>query len=230
MIRRRDLIIAAACLASTGAAYALEPRRRISLVRDTKLDDIIPRQVGDWSSRDVSDLVQPREPDSLASRLYGETVGRVYRQSSTGVEIMMLAAHGDAETNELQLHRPESCYPAVGFRITANQPVRLPLSPGVLLPGRKLVAEAPGRRESIVYWSRLGEYLPIDSMEQRIDRIRTALRGIVSDGLLMRFSAVGPDPAGLFPRLESFIPPLVHAVRPDQRPALIGTELANALV
>ena len=63
----------------------------------------------------MSAPVAPETPDSLAARLYGETVGRIYRQQSTGDQVIMLMAHGDVESNELQLHRPEVCYPAFGF-------------------------------------------------------------------------------------------------------------------
>ena len=49
-----------------------------------KLTDILPRAFGDWTSRDVSDLYAPETPDSLAARLYGETVGRIYSHKDTG--------------------------------------------------------------------------------------------------------------------------------------------------
>ena len=63
-------------------------------------------------------LRRPTASDSLAAKLYGETVGRIYTQASTGAEIMMLLAHGDTQSNDLQLHRPEVCYPAFGFAIS----------------------------------------------------------------------------------------------------------------
>jgi EpsI family protein len=229
MIRRRDALIAAACLGAAGGAYALEPRRRLSLLGEAKLDDLIPRQVNDWTSHDVTDLVAPREEDSLAARLYSQTVGRVYQQGSGGPEIMMLAAYGETESNELQLHRPESCYPAVGFEIVANAPVRVPVSAAAFLPARRLIAEAPGRREFIVYWSRIGEHLPVDSSEQRLDRVRTAMAGYVPDGLLMRLSAVEHEASTVFTRIESFISALLRSVPPAQRPALIGSRLARSI-
>lgn len=229
MIGRRDLLIGAACAAAGAAAYALKPRRRVSLQGSAKLEQIIPRQFGDWTSRDVSDLVAPQTPDSLAAKLYGETVGRIYQQASTENEVMMLLAHGDTQNNELQLHRPEVCYPAFGFAISDSTPIQLPLPGGITVPARRLIATAPGRQENIVYWSRLGEFLPRDGAEQRIDRLTTAMSGYVYDGLLARFSMLGSDPATAFAVVEKLIAQLVQAVPVQQRVGLIGTRLASAM-
>jgi EpsI family protein len=230
MIGRRDLLIGAACAAAGAAAYGLQPRRRLSLQGSAKLEQIVPRRFGAWTSRDVSDLIAPPTPDSLMAKLYGETVGRVYQQAATGAEVMMLLAHGDTQSDELQLHRPEVCYPAFGFAISKSMPIALPLAGGVTVPARRLCAIAPGRQENIVYWSRLGEYLPTDGAQQRLDRLRAAMSGNVYDGLLARFSTLGTDPGSAFGVVESFIGELVRTVPGPQRISLIGTRLANAMV
>jgi EpsI family protein len=226
---RRDLLIGAACLVAGGGAYALQPRRRASLLGTAKLSGIVPAQFGDWTSTDVSNLVAPSEADSLAARLYGQTVERVYRQGDTGAEVMMLLAWGDTQTNELQLHRPEVCYPAFGFTIGDNHPVLLTIARGVDLPARHLVATAPDRRETIAYWTRLGEYTPVSENQQRLDRVRTALHGVIADGLLARFSVMNTDPASAYPTLDQFIAAFIGATAPGDRPALIGTARARAL-
>ena len=229
MIARRDLLIASACALAAGAAYALKPRKYLSLSGAEKVDDILPRTFGQWSSRDVSNLVAPKQEGDLTARLYGEVVERIYRHQPSGAEIMMLVAHGDTQTNDLQLHRPEVCYPAFGFEIAQNAPMQLQLPAGLTLPGRRLVAELPGRRESIVYWARLGEFMPVNGAEQRLDRLKTAMAGYVADGLLARFSAVGPDSAAVMARLEQFVPELVMAVAAAKRSVFIGTGRAGAL-
>lgn len=229
MTSRRDFVLGGACLAGAGAAYALVPRRRLSLLGPTTMTKIVPRTFGDWTSRDVSDLVAPQEADSLAARIYGETVGRVYGRASGGAEIMMLLAHGDTQSDDLQIHRPEVCYPAFGYSISENRAVAIPVAANAAIPGRTLLATAPDRRESILYWSRLGEYFPLSRGEQHFDRTRTAMKGIVADGLLARFSIAGGDPAAASPIMEAFVAQLVKSVAPAHRAALIGTELANKL-
>jgi len=230
MIGRRDLIVGTACLAGAGVAYALQPRRHVSLLeRGRTVEEIVPRVFAGWKSQDVSDLVAPKIEDSLASRLYGETVGRVYRNGDTGEEIMMLLAHGDTQSEDLQLHRPEICYPAFGFSISQTAVTDVGLAPQVTLPSRRLVADAPDRRETIVYWSRLGEYLPLDRKQQQLDRLKTAMKGDIADGLLARFSMLGADSAVSVGVLERFVPVLVRAVAADHRDVLIGSQRAAAL-
>ena len=230
MINRRDMIVGATCLAGSGAEYFLKPRRRVSLLPSGQtVDQAVPRAFGPWASHDVSDLVAPKIEGSLASRLYGETVGRVYAHAVTGAEIMMLLAHGDTQSEDLQLHRPEICYPAFGFAIQHSVAVDVPVAPGVAVPSRTLVAVAPDRRETIIYWSRLGEYLPVDRKQQQLDRLRTAMSGVVADGLLARFSMVSQDSQAAFGTLTDFIPALLQAVRRERRPVLIGTTRAAAM-
>jgi EpsI family protein len=229
MIARRDLLIGGACLAGAAIAYELKPRRRVSLQGSTKLEQFVPRRFGDWTARDVSDLVAPTTPDSLMAKLYGETVGRIYTQDSTHTEIMMLLAHGDTQSNDLQLHRPEVCYPAFGYAITKSQPIQLPLPGNVTLPARRLVATAPERQENIIYWSRLGEHFPVNGEQQRLDRLSTAMHGFVADGLLARFSMLSADPQQAFTIATTFIGALVRAVPADRRLSLVGTERANAM-
>lgn len=229
MIGRRDLLIGGACLAGAAIAYELKPRRRVSLQGAAKLDQFVPRSFGGWTSRDVSDLVAPTTPDSLMAKLYEETVGRVYTQDSTHTEIMMLLAHGDTQSNDLQLHRPEVCYPAFGYAITNSQAIQLTLPGGVKLPARRLVATAPERQENIIYWSRLGEHFPVNGEQQRLDRLSTAMHGFVADGLLARFSMLGADPQAAFNISAAFIGELVQATPADKRISLVGTERAGKM-
>ncbi len=226
---RRDLLIGAACVAGAGAALGLIPRHHVSLLAGRRLDQIIPRTFGEWTSRDVSDLVAPKEEDSVAARIYGATVGRIYRRGEAGGEVMMLLAYGDTQSDDLQLHRPEICYPAFGFALSHNRSMELPIAAGVSVPARHLIADAPERRETILYWSRLGEYLPIDRKQQQLDRLRTAMRGDVGDGLLSRFSAAGTDAEASLGLLLAFAPDLVRAVAANARAALIGSARAEAL-
>lgn len=229
MTSRRDLLIGVACAAGAGVAYELVPRRHVTLLGADTFASIVPRTLAGWTSRDVTDLVAPKIEGSLASRLYGETVGRVYQNVSSGDEVMMLLAHGDTQSEDLQLHRPEVCYPAFGFAISDNRPIEIPLAPNITLPSRSLVATAPDRREVIVYWSRLGEFFPVTHKQQQIDRLRTAMAGVIADGLLARFSVVGLEPVAARTLMTGFIPELISAVAANKRAALVGSVRALAL-
>jgi EpsI family protein len=231
VIARRDFVIGSACVASSIVAYELKPSRRTSLLsKGKKLSDIVPRAIPGWSSREVSDLVAPETPDSLLARLYGETVGRVYQQQAGGPQIMALIAHGESESNELQLHRPEVCYPAMGFVLSQSAKEDISVKGSVSIPARRLVAYSPERQETIIYWTRLGEYFPTSVTEQRLMRLYTAMHRYIPDGLLARFSIIGPDVDLSLASITQFAADLIMHVAPDQRRALIGTMRADSLL
>ncbi|MEO8811739.1 MAG: exosortase-associated protein EpsI, V-type [Caulobacteraceae bacterium] len=230
MIARRDFFVGGACLAAAGLAYGLIPRRHVTLLGGARLEEIVPRVTGDWASHDVTDLVAPKIEGSLLSKLYGQTVGRVYRRGADGAEIMMLLAYGNTQSDDLQLHRPEICYPAFGFAISQDFATSLPLASRIAIPSRQLVATAGDHRENIVYWSRLGEFFPIDRQAQQIDRLKTAMHGVVADGLLARFSILNLTPDVALGTIRGFVETLVMAVAPDRRAVLVGTERAAALL
>jgi len=227
---RREVLIGAACVRSSGAALAMKPRQKISLLPDgIKLGDVLPRKFGRWDSRDVSDLYATETPDSLMARLYGQTVGRLYVDPRSGNEIMMLMAHGDSQSNELQLHRPEVCYPAFGFALTASAPMELKIGKGITLPARRLLAQSSQQRQAVLYWTRMGEAFPVSVTEQRLTRLNAAMHRYIPDGLLARFSMVDADADSAFATISAFIPDLLAQIPEDRRSVFVGTARAQQL-
>ena len=229
MIGRRDLILGATCLLAAGAAYQLTPRRHLSLLGPRKMDAIIPTVFGDWTAQTNADLIRPIAEGSLADRLYSQSVQRIYNHANGRDSIMMMVAYGENQSDLLQLHRPEACYPAVGFSLLLNAAATVPLGHGAILPSRRVTAVRADRRENIVYWTRLGEFLPTDGTAQGKARLETAMQGYIADGVLIRCSKVGEEDAIAFEDLNRFIAEMVRAVKPGDRPALVGTRLARAV-
>ena len=228
MIARRDLLIGGASVAAAGLSYGLKPRRRVSLLGNEKMEAIVPVSVPGWSAAPSEGLVKPKI-EGLAATLYDEIVQRTYIGETIDAEIMLLIAYGGTQSDVLQLHRPEVCYPAVGFSIESKRPAPLALPGGGVLPVVQVVAVAGERRENIVYWTRLGEALPTDGQQQRGILLRDAMSGFVPDGVLVRASMVHPDPAVAFKVLDTFVPALLAAVSASGRPALIGTAASRAM-
>ncbi|WP_397400052.1 exosortase C-terminal domain/associated protein EpsI [Phenylobacterium sp.] len=230
MIARRDLLLGALCFSGAIAGTALKPRHEVRLLTSGKLADVVPRAFGDWNSEDVGDPYAVNGEGTLSAKLYNELLVRQYVNVKTGASVTLLMAYGGRQSDELQLHRPEVCYPAFGFNLTRNEPTSLKISNSVSVPARRLAAEAEGRVESIIYWSRMGELLPQDGGQQRSARLNIAMQGIIPDGLLSRFSMTGNDPKKEWLAIERFVAELIGAVAPARRNALIGSERANALM
>jgi EpsI family protein len=229
MINRRDLIIGGACLAAAAGAETLRPDEHLSLLAEgEKLEDGVPRAFGPWKVRDADGVLAPESENSLAAKLYNQTVTRMYEGPGGGV-VMLLIAYGNTQSDTLQLHRPETCYPAFGFEVARSQPTRFDLGGGAVVPGRNLVALSPGREERISYWARIGEYLPVDNDEQRRMKFQTALAGVIPDGVLVRISNLQPTDAEGFGLNSRFAADFMRAVPPRLRPALVTTATARRL-
>lgn len=230
MIARRDLFIGAACLATAGTGALLKPRRNVSLLAQTdSLAKIVPASFGGWRSEDIGDPLAINGPKTLSSQLYNQLLSRAYVNDETGEFVFTLMAYGGRQTDELQLHRPEVCYPAFGFELLQNEPMTLKLATGVTVPARRMLASSEERNESVIYWTRMGEYLPSSGAQQREDRFRIALQGIIPDGLLVRFSTKADNAADPWKSIERFVAGMVAAVPAKDRRVLVGTERANAL-
>jgi EpsI family protein len=188
----------------------------------------VPNQFGRWRSQDVGDPLA-LNPGTLASRLYNQLVTRLYTDPERQLGILMLLAHGEKQSDELQLHRPEICYPAFGYALLKNEPSHIQLGHAVTIPSRRLLAQSEDHQEAIVYWTRLGEYLPISGSEQREDRFRNAIAGLIPDGVLCRFSATTQDPTATWGAIQSFVVELLGAMPTANRAVLIGSERARAV-
>lgn len=229
MIDRRDLLVGLGCIAAVGAAEGLRPRHKLVLMpAGAKLAGIVPRRFPGWEPAQGGDIVIPRTEGTLAAQLYSDQLARVYRPAgrSDAPEVMLLIAYGAAQSDVLQLHRPEVCYPAVGFEIIARKPFDLPIGGGRLVPAVALTARLGERIEDILYWTRVGNALPRSAGEQRRDRLRAALQGYVGDGMLVRASAVRAGEAPVHAELAACLAGLTTALAPRDRAAFIGPGLA----
>lgn len=226
MLKRRDLILGLPLLAAAGGAFALTPRNRLNLLGDKKLEKAVPLKIGSWSVTPSNAVILPdSQPGSLSARLYDQTVSRLYTSDSE-LPIMMVIAYGSTQSDQLQLHRPEVCYSAVGFDITEARQVQVPVPGPAKLPARELVASNNERTEPILYWTRIGDYLPASGTEQRLMKLRSEFHGYVADGALVRLSTVGEPSPETFNTLQRFASAMLGATDPAALPALVGHPLA----
>jgi len=221
---RRDFLAGMACLAALGGAEWLRPREPLILMpQGVKLAAIVPQQIAPWQRGGDGDVVVPRTEGSLASQLYGDQLARIYiRGDQPGLPMMLSIAYGVRQSDALQLHRPEACYPAIGFRVGPSHRVNL-AAPGGAVAAVSLTASLPERIEDIVYWTRVGRRFPATAAEQREMRLADAVAGLVPDGALVRASAVRTDQAiPVFAAVTGFLETMIAALDAAGRQALLG--------
>lgn len=217
-ISRRQTLIGGALLATAVAGLALKPRRSENLLGAARLEDLVPKQIGDWQYFTASGLVLP-PADQLRDEIYSQILTRTYvRDGDTSV--MLLIAYSGAQDGTISVHRPEVCYPAGGFRLSHLEPHVFPLAPGVTVPGRAIIADNDVRHEQLLYWTRLGNHFPDRWSEQHLAVAAENFSGIIPDGVLVRLSSVGTG--NRFPMLDGFAQELFRSVGPLMRRVLLG--------
>jgi EpsI family protein len=217
---RRALLLGGCMALTAGVVAARMPRRHEALIPPGKLDHAVPLRIGGWTYQTSSGLVLP-PPDQLARLLYDTQVTRTYA-SDIDLPVMMLLAYGSSQSGALQIHRPEICYPASGFHLSATDESALAIGGPRPLPVRRFSASSDTRAEQVLYWTRIGEYLPVSWAAQRVAVMRANLKGDVPDGLLVRLSVATRDVAGGQAVLARFADAMIHALTPTARRMLIA--------
>ena len=222
MLDRRNALFAGLCAAAFGTAEFLRPRTFIRYApRAKKLEESVPRSFGKWRSQFDPSLVVPPNESSLTARLYEDLLMRRYVDEDTGLEVFLLAAYGGTQTEDLQLHRPESCYPAVGLPITGRQTTPFRFGERQI-PAVNLLSKLPGRIEEILYWSRIGDVFPTTASAQRSEKLRFAMQGLIPDGMLVRFSTVRRAQHHAHSDLRQFATELLTAMTETERATFIA--------
>lgn len=219
-----------AILASALLAYVLVPREMMAKSAETfDIRTIIPPTFGEWTLAPNVKLVEP-EPDSFSRLLYSQEVGYGFKDRE-GHVVMLLIAYGPNQSSRLQLHRPELCYTASGFRIsptvTSEVGVRQDLAPLKLL---RLTAQREARNEPISYWMRVGDSVATSVVERNLIRLRLVMHGKVADGALIRVSTVGLPEQQAYPIHDRFIRDMLNAVAPENLSFFIGDGPPNPKV
>lgn len=217
-MERRKFLLGLLFASAAGLAVLGTPRKHLDRLGSQKLDDLIPKKIGPWKFVTASGLVVPPE-DQLSRMLYAQLLTRVYSDGENP-PVMLLVAQSASQTGVLQVHRPETCYTAGGYRILSLAPHAITIGSSVL-HANSMDASAEGVTEHVLYWTRVGDRIPASWREQKIAVAEQNLRGIIPDAILVRVSTVSNDPDAARATLESFARQLVNAVPPERRSVFV---------
>ncbi len=217
---RRNLLVGTVGLACSGMALAAARGNEAEPLADDALDRVVPKRFSGWSSVPTGEVVLPSQND-LTNEVYNDVLVRVY-QNAAGNSVAFLMAYGSLQSRDMQLHRPEVCYPAAGFNIQSAETLELRLPGQPPIGARLLGTASQARPEQVLYWTRIGTEFPTTQLAQRWAVVRHNLRGEMPDGILVRMSTVSDDAKSAFPILHTFISDLMRAAPPGAQRFLVG--------
>lgn len=215
---RRQVVLGILFGSSAAVAAWRQPSTRLDYLGSSKLEDIVPGTIGKWRFVANSGLVVPPE-DEMSDDLYSQLLTRVYSDGENP-PVMLLIAQSAQQTGVLQVHRPEVCYPTGGFRLSPVSRHAVPVG-DAMLQTNSLVAVGGGVTENIIYWTRVGDSLPLSWSQQRIDVARQNLKGIVPDAILVRVSIRLGNAEDARKLLNNFVQELLAAIPANKRPVFV---------
>ena len=217
---RRHMILGGVFCLAAGLAYTRTPQAYMPRVDKDVFEKLVPNRIGPWSFATSSGVVLP-PPDALSERLYDNLVTRVYG-SDEEPSVMFLAAYSNTQDGTLQVHRPEVCYPAGGYKLSQTRSIMIGNGLGGSIPANIFTAAGPERTEHVLYWTRIGDQFPLAWKDQRLAVIKANLRGTIPDGVLVRMSVVMPDIQDALPVLKTFAADLNRSMNSRGRALLSG--------
>lgn len=217
-----SLVLSGAMLSSVVLSKVLTPTASLADQQTRlELESLIPQSFGEWRHHELgAAVVVNPEVTAELNEIYSQTLSRTY-VNARGDTIMLSIAYGDNQSRSLQVHRPEVCYSAQGFVVSALEKTVLPTSSGDI-PVMQLVAKQGPRIEPITYWVLIGHKVVRGNIEQGVARLEYGLSGTIADGLLFRVSTITADKQDAYTVQKDFVNALMARLPASQRSRLIG--------
>lgn len=220
----KALFVATLLVSASGLAVAMKPTKRLSVVlQGQKFEQMIPQSFGSWEiDRTIAPLAVAPDVQEKLDLYYDQTLSRTYVDKTTGERVMLSIAYGGEQSRTLQVHRPEVCYVAQGFRVGDLRKDELLLDGSKHVPVMRLVGQLGQRNEPITYWVRFGHDVIRGNVEQGLSRLRHGLKGEIPDGLLFRVSSFSGDYDTAYRTQDRFSRDLLNGVSANVRSILIA--------
>lgn len=218
----RNSVLLAAMVAASGLVPALKPTVKVAdSGPKINLETMIPRQFGEWRETQFgsSQIVDPQQK-ALIDKLYNQTLSRTY-VNPRGYTVMLSIAYGSDQSDALQLHKPEVCYPAQGFQVVQKQTGNLEFA-GSAIPATRLLTALGARKEPVTYWTTVGNQVVVGGLQKKLVEMSFGLGGKIPDGMLIRVSSIDADATRAFKNQGEFAEAMIGAVANEHRPRMIG--------
>ncbi|HZC37252.1 MAG TPA: EpsI family protein [Sphingomicrobium sp.] len=218
VLSRRQILTGLVMGAAAAVAAVRKPDIRLDYLGPHKLEDIVPKRIGRWDFVTTSGLVIPPS-DQLQLALYSQLLTRVYSDGTNAIQLLI--AYSASETGFLQVHRPEFCYTAAGYRLSDFSLHTVQGTPRAFT-ANTMTATRDSSTEKLLYWVRIGEHIPHSWAEQKLTFAEDNLRRLIPDAALIRVSTVGLDDAQALPMIDQFVREMIGSIPGPLRRVLVA--------
>ncbi|MHB0992542.1 MAG: exosortase-associated protein EpsI, B-type [Burkholderiales bacterium] len=190
------------------------------------LNTLIPVQFGEWKEQPELNLmvIDPATQQRI-NAVYNQTLSRTYIDPA-GDRVMLAIAYGSNQSDDMQVHKPENCYPTQGFQITGLVKTVMALPNHRIIPVKRMVATHDHRVEPITYWTTVGNKVEVDGLRWKLAQLRYGLTGVIPDGLLFRVSSIDKNVQHAYALQNNFVDELVESLNAKDRSRIIGAKNA----
>ena len=217
----KSLIISLILLIALAGGYFLKPEIQVlSAEQMPNFEKIIPSQFGSWRLDDALPMILG-DPGQLAllDEIYSQNISRTYI-GNQGQHLMLAVAYGYNQSDEMQVHKPEVCYPAQGFKVL-NKENGVLTTDQKTIPVTYLKTQKGPRIEFVTYWILVGDQVVQGDINRKLQQLSFGLKGVIPDGLLFRVSTIGATEAE-FDVQKSFIKEMLNSLDKQSKEKLIG--------
>ncbi len=216
-------------LASLMLSHFLEPKNLL-VPTQPDFEKLTPTKFGDWQEV-KSNLIQvglttnTDEKDRDLDNPYDQVLMRTY-ENSRGQRVMLALAWGQKQQQEVKIHRPELCYAAQGFVVSAINKHKFEIESvsKQSIIGKQMIAKHGSLTEAVTYWIRIGDSYSESALWTRLNILKGGLEGLVYDGILVRVSTVSSNAQNTSPEFklnEVFLNDLITNADPVLKQLLV---------
>jgi EpsI family protein len=220
----RALILGLAMGAASVAPSALRFSGSERAAPAFDLEVVVPKKFGAWREQAIAVQVVNPQVQEVVDRVYSHVLTRAYIDDS-GYRIMLTIAYGNDQRGNLEVHRPEVCYPAQGFTVHRNDDDRLATRLGSIAV-RRLDTSLGPRQEPLTYWTTIDNEVVRNRFEKRVAEIGAVVSGRIPDGMLVRVSSIDADRPRAWKAQDRFVNDLLESLSQSNRTRMAGLSQA----
>lgn len=226
---QKNIVLLVLMLLSAALGAILRPTIHLTDERPPiDLAAVVPTAFGGWHEEInlLTQVVNPQQKGGI-DKIYSQTLSRTY-VNTQGYRIMLSIAYGKNQSDALQLHKPEICYPAQGFTLLNKHISPLDLL-GTPISATRLVTSLGQRFEPITYWTIVGDHIVTSGTDKKLTEMRYSLAKRIPDGMLVRVSSIDKGSENAYAKQSQFANAMVAAIAPMHRARFAGNQANSHL-